>query len=56
MSKVIGNPKFSARQVADLFISLSGETDNRELASFVSLLAENERFDVLTEIQEHYER
>ena len=56
MSKVIGNPKFSARQVADLFISLSGETENRELASFVSLLAENERFDVLTEIQEHYEQ
>lgn len=56
MAKVIGNPKFSARQVADLFVSLSGEAGNRELASFVDLLAENERFDVLTQIQEIFEQ
>ena len=56
MSKVVGNPKFSARQVADLFISLTGDTGNRELASFITILAENERLDVLTQIQEIYEQ
>ncbi|MDR0577298.1 MAG: F0F1 ATP synthase subunit delta [Candidatus Accumulibacter sp.] len=50
MGKVIGSPKFSARQVADLFIALSGEPENRELSSFVGLLAENGRFDRLAEI------
>ena len=50
MSKVIGNPKFSARQVADLLISLTGESGNKELASFVELLAENERLNVMAEI------
>ncbi len=56
MGKVIANPKFSARQVADLFVSLTGEADNRELVSFISLLAENERFDVLAEIEENFEQ
>lgn len=55
MAKVIGNPKFSARQIADLFISLSGEPGNRELASFIGLLAENERFDVLADISDIFE-
>ena len=60
MSKVVGNPKFSAAQVADLFVSLTGESVNKpggkELASFVGILAENERLDVLTQIQEIYEQ
>lgn len=56
MAKVVGNPKFSAGQVADLFVSLTGEAGNKELASFVSILAENERIDVLTQIQEIYEQ
>jgi len=56
MQKIVGNPKFSAGQVADLFVSLSGETGNKELASFVAILAENERLDVLTQIQEIYEQ
>lgn len=56
MTKVIGNPKFSARQVADLFVSLSGEPGNQELTSFIGILAENERLDVLTQIQEIYEQ
>ena len=33
MTNVVGNPKFSAGQVADLFVSLSGEPDSQELAS-----------------------
>jgi F-type H+-transporting ATPase subunit delta len=56
MAKVVGNPKFSAGQVADLFVSLTGEASNRELVSFVGILAENERLDVLTQIQEIYEQ
>ena len=56
MTKVIGNPKFSAAQVANLFISLSGEPGNQELTSFIGILAENERLDVLTQIQEIYEQ
>ncbi|MFZ4535216.1 F0F1 ATP synthase subunit delta [Propionivibrio sp.] len=56
MTKVVGNPKFSAGQVADLFVSLSGEAGNQELSSFIGILAENERLDVLTQIQEIYEQ
>lgn len=55
MAKVIGNPKLSAKQIADLFISLSGEMRDRELSSFIGLLAENERFDILPEICEIFE-
>ena len=56
MAKLIGNPRFSARQVADLFVSLSGEPGNQELTSFVGILAKNERLNVLTQIQELYEQ
>ena len=60
MTQVVGNPKFSAKQVADLFVSLSGESDNtpgnQELVSLIGILAENERLDVLTQIQEIYEQ
>lgn len=56
MAKVIGNPKFSAPQIAELFVSLSGEAGNQELAKFVGLLAENERLGVLSQIQEIYEQ
>lgn len=60
MALVVGNPKFSAGQVAELFISLSGESDktpgNQELVAFIGLLAQNERLDVLTQIAEIYEQ
>ena len=60
MAKVVGNPKFSARQVAELFVSLTGESGNtpgnKELASFIGILAENERLGVLTQIQEIFEQ
>lgn len=56
MNKVVGNPKFSAAQVAELFVSLSGEAGNKEFASLVSILAANERLDVLTQIHEIYEQ
>ena len=56
MLRIIGNPRFSARQVADLFASLSGESGDQELAAFIGLLAENERLVLLTQIQEIYEQ
>lgn len=56
MSKVIGNPKFSAQQVADLLISLTGEASNKELTSFVALLSENERLSVMPQIREIFEQ
>lgn len=56
MTKIVGNPKFPARQVADLFVSLTGEVGNQELASFIKILAENERINVLTQIHEIYEQ
>lgn len=55
MAKVIGNPKFSAGEVAELFVSLAGETGSDELSAFIALLAENERFDVLPQIWEIFE-
>ena len=55
MAKVIGNPKLSASQVADLFVSLASETRDKELSSFIGLLAENERFDILPQISEIFE-
>lgn len=56
MSKVIGNPKFSAQQVADLLISLTGEASNKELTGFVALLSENERLSVMPQICEIFEQ
>ncbi len=56
MGKVIDNPRFSTPQVVELFVSLSGDPDNRELSAFLSLLAENERFHFLAEIQAGFEQ
>ena len=56
MMQVIDNPRFSATQLADLFVSLSGEPGNAELANFVGVLAENERLGMLSEIREAYEQ
>ena len=51
MAVVLDNPKFSAAEVGDLLMSLTGESDNGELASFVAILAANERLGVLGEIR-----
>lgn len=56
MAQAVDNPKLSSAQLADLFLSLSGESDNAELASFVAMLAENERFGMLPDIQSAYEQ
>ena len=56
MSRIMGNPQLSAQQLADLFVSLSGDARDQELAAFIGLLAENERLPLLTQIQEIYEQ
>ena len=56
MARAIDNPKFSSAQLAGLFLSLSGESDNAELANFVGMLAENECFGMLPDIQLAYEQ
>ena len=56
MASVMDNPKFSAAQLAELFLSLSGEGADQSLGSFIGLLAENERLTILPCIQELYEQ
>lgn len=49
MAQVMGNPRLSAEQIAELFISLSEDNDPI-LANFVRTLAENRRLALLPEI------
>ena len=55
MIKVAGNPKFSAGEVASFFLSLTQDAGDRQVASFVELLAVNERLVVLPQIAELFE-
>ncbi|MGL5633169.1 MAG: F0F1 ATP synthase subunit delta [Azovibrio sp.] len=54
MAETIGNPKLSAEQIAQLFISLV-DGKNAELCNFIRALAENERLVCLPEIAELFE-
>jgi len=65
MAAVLGNPKVSAGQVADLVVSLcresgdsadSDDSSERELAAFVGILAANGRLAVLPKIYQRYEQ
>ena len=56
MARIVGNPRFSAGQVTELFISLFGEEKDQDLAKFVGLLAENERLSVMPDIRDIYEQ
>lgn len=49
MASVIGNPRLSAEQVAQLFISLADDND-AVLGNFIRVLAENRRLVILPEI------
>lgn len=49
MASVMGNPRLSAEQVAELFISLTEDSDPT-LGSFIRTLAENRRLTLLPEI------
>lgn len=52
LAELIGNPKLSASQMASLVLDIQGETGNAELTNFVTVLAENERLALLSEIAE----
>lgn len=54
--RLIDDPRLSGSQLAGIFLSLTGEAEDRELASFVSLLAENRRFHSLPEMLKLFER
>lgn len=54
MASVMGNPRLSAEQVAELFISLSEDSD-ATLGSFIRTLAENRRLALLPEISRLFE-
>lgn len=52
--EIIGNPKLSVAQLADLFVSLADDSD-ASVASFIRVLADNERLALLPEIAELFE-
>lgn len=54
VAEIIGNPKLSTAQLADLFISLAEDND-QVLANFIRELAENERLGVLPEVASLFE-
>lgn len=54
MASVMGNPRLSTEQVADLFIALSQDSD-ATLGSFIRTLAENRRLALLPEISRLFE-
>lgn len=56
MTAVVGNPKFSAEQVAQLFIAIVGAAGDKELGNLIRVLAENERLAALPEISGIYEQ
>ncbi|MCX8145384.1 MAG: F0F1 ATP synthase subunit delta [Azovibrio sp.] len=54
MAEVIGNPKLSAEQVAQLFVALAEDQD-AVLGNFIRVLADNERLSLLPEISSLFE-
>lgn len=55
MAAIVGNPKFSAEEVARLFLAVTDGAGAGELANFIRILADNERLVVLPEISAIYE-
>ncbi|MEY2631878.1 MAG: F-type H+-transporting ATPase subunit delta, partial [Pseudomonadota bacterium] len=54
VAELIGNPKLSAEQLAQLFVSLAEEND-ATLGNYIKVLAENERLALLPEISALFE-
>jgi len=54
MAQLMGNPRLSAEQVAELFISLSDDSDS-VFGNFVRTLAENRRLALLPEVSRLFE-
>ncbi len=55
MIELVGNPRFSAGEVASFFLSLTDAAADAEVAAFIELLAVNERLVVLPQIAALYE-
>ncbi|MEY4592953.1 MAG: hypothetical protein RIR18_1848 [Pseudomonadota bacterium] len=54
VAEIICNPKLSAGQLADFFISVADDSD-ADLTSFIRVLAENERLILLPEVSKLFE-
>src|SRR3569832_247352 len=55
VAALIGNPRVSATQLAELIIAVAGAEFDGNAQNFVRLLVENDRLSVLPEIAELYE-
>lgn len=53
---LIGNPRFSARRLGELFLEIGGDRLSNEGRNFILLLADSGRVEVLPEISELYEQ
>lgn len=56
VSALDGNPRITARQLADLVIGICGDRLNGEARNMIQLLVHNRRLSVLPEIRELFER
>jgi F-type H+-transporting ATPase subunit delta len=55
MAELLDSPQLTETQIADLFISIGGESLDDKCANFIRLLAENRRLGLLPEIAALYE-
>lgn len=54
--KLIGNPRVSARQLADVFLALCKNKLNEEGRNLILLMAENDRLYVLPQVSELFDQ
>lgn len=54
--KLIGNPDVSAKQLANIFLSICDDKLNKEGRNLIMLMAENGRLDVLPQVSDLYEQ
>lgn len=52
---LIGDPKFPAKRLGELFLGICGDRLNDEGRNFILLLAENGRVEILPEVNELFE-
>lgn len=50
MAALVGNPRLTRRQLADLFVGVCGERLDAQGQNFIRLLADNRRLNVLADI------
>lgn len=56
ISTLLGNPSVSAKRLGDLLLDICGKKLNKEGQSFVLLMVENKRVEVLPEVSELFEQ